>query len=360
MMTFARRVLCAMLVLAPAHQVAAQDLGFLSAIFSRVHRMSLFVQSLDPYRATILDKNASRCLTLTLCGAGAEVLIHLETRTPKLDLELGFGAGYLRSLRATVGDSLEVRGALRTLPNVSTHLTYLTNEWFHPYLTGSFGLVDLWNGRVHLPNGKQAEVRANAFEYGLSIGFGFSPKVTNGRGLFEIGYRARHFASIGYLTSDPLAKTAPRALDMSGIQLNAGWQVDLRPLSRAPDYTGLWLLTRVEGATLPFVLSQDRNGSESTRNEVVNGVMDLSSSPSTTYQIRLTTRQVGIGPNGVPLMQRYPGDLTEEGTWTRSGTALTLTANGNRPSSRVVRADDELMVIHAETGRRLHFRKTRR
>ncbi|MGQ0765215.1 MAG: hypothetical protein ACT4OZ_06065 [Gemmatimonadota bacterium] len=346
----------ALLATLPA-SATAQDLGFLSGIFGRVHRMSLFLQSLDPIHADLLDRTGKGCLTLALCGAGSEVLVDLETPVRKVQLSLGFGAGYLRSIRTRTIDSIDIRGSLRTLPNVSTHVTYLLNPLVNPYFTGSFGLVDLWNGRAHNAAGRQTDVRAQAFEYGVSFGVGISPRSTNGRLILEAGYRARNFASIGYGFQEPLPRSAPRSLDLSGWQFNAGWQFDLRPLNRAPNYAGLWVLARAEGMNLPFALSQERSGAESNRTDLINGTLDMGEE---TYQMQLVTRVSTLSGAGVILSQRYPDLIREQGSWLRDGAIIRLARAGGGEASVAVPADDELIVTHGHTGRRLHFRRARR
>jgi hypothetical protein len=352
-----RAIALALLLASPAPLVA-QDLGFLGGIFGKVQRMSLYLQSLDPLHAEVLDRTGKGCFTLALCGAGTEVLIDLDTPVKQVNLSLGFGAGYLRSVRSRPGDSLDIRGSLRTLPSVSTHVTYLLNPLVNPYFTGSFGLVDIWNGRAHNALGKQVDIKASAFEYGISFGIGISPTRTNGRAILEAGYRARNFASIGYGFQDPLPKTAPRSLDLSGWQFNAGYQFDLRPLNRAPTYVGLWVLSRVEGQPIPFTLGQERSGPESVRTDLINGTLELSDGR---YSLQLITRATTLSAGGVALSQRFPEASREEGTWVRQDGALRLSrTEGGSTISPALPADDELVVTHAQTGRRLHFRRTRR
>lgn len=336
----------------------AQDLGFLSTVFAKVHRMSLFVQSLNPTNAGFLDQAGRGCITLAFCGAGTEVLIDVESPWRRVDIEMGFGAGYLRGVRSKDGEVIDLRGSIRTLPNISTHVTYILNDWIDPFLTGSFGLVDFWNGRAHFANGKQTDARASAFEYGVSLGIGVSPAWANGRAVAEFGYRSRYFGSIGYGTTEALPAGARRAMDLSGWQLNAGWQFDLRPLQRAPDFSGTWVLARVEGGTVPFTLSQERSGAESIRTEIVNAILELSSEPLD-YSLQVVTRAVTLNAAGVPQTVRYPEPMRESGTWSRSGTRVVFVAKGTATASQARRIDDELVVLHAETGRRLYFRKAK-
>ena len=339
-------------------RVAAQDLSFLSSVFSRVHRLTLSLESADPRHASVLDRSGHGCFTLPLCGAGTEVLIDLDTRSRRIDLELGFGASYLRPVRSKNPAEMDIRASIRSLPVISTHVTYLNDSWLHPYFTGSFGLVDLWNGRVHTAAGKQSELKASTFEYGVSAGVGIAPPFTNARLLLEVGHRARNFSSVGYSLTDPLPSAFPRELNLSGWQMRAGWQFDLRPLSKAPEYEGLWVLTRVDGLPVPFATRQERRGPESVREEIVSAYLDLSQTGSR-YSLEIVTRQTTVGPNGVALEQRFAEPQREVGTWDGAERhRVRLTTSGvAQPTTRV---DDELMVEHSATGRRLFFKKVRR
>lgn len=360
-----RRALLAFIALAgasPKSVAGAQDLGFLSTVFARVHRLSMFVHSLYPTGEEIIDRDGQGCLTLALCGAGTRVLIDLDTRSDRLELSLGFGASYLRTVRARTPDSLDIRSAMRSLPVLSTQATLLSMGWFRPYIVGSFGLVDLWNGRAHNAAGKQAEVKASAFEYGMSLGVGVAPAHTNGRLLLEAGYRARNFGSVGYTFAEPLGKQWPRELDLSGWQISAGWQFDLRPITKAPGLGGSWVLTRVDGVLVPTVLRQERQGAgpESARQEIVNAYLELQGREQQ-YTLQIVTRTVILSANGVAQSLRYDEPMRESGTWEAQRSALRLTpaAPAGAAPSPARLADDEIVVEHQATGRRLHFRKVK-
>lgn len=361
-----RRALLTSVVLiatAPWSLAGAQDLGFLSTVFARVHRLSMFVHSVYPTGDEIINRDGKGCLTLALCGAGTRVLIDLDTRSDRLEVSLGFGASYLRTLRARTSDSLDIRSAIRSLPVLSTQATYMSLGWIRPYIVGSFGLVDLWNARAHNAAGKQAEIKASAFEYGMSLGVGVAPPHTNGRLLLEAGYRARNFGSVGYTFAEPLGRQWPRELDLSGWQASAGWQFDLRPITKAPGVAGSWVLTRVDGVLPPVVLRQERQGAgpESARQEIVNAYLELETRGQQ-YSLQLVTRTVTLSANGVAQALRFDEPMRESGTWERAqrtGLRLTPAAPaGAGPSSARV-ADDELVVEHQLTGRRLHFRKVK-
>jgi hypothetical protein len=347
----------------------AQELGFVSTVFARVHKLGMFVHSLEPTGERILDQSGKGCLTLSLCGAGTRVLIALDTRSDRLDLDLGFGAGYLRTVTARTSDSLEIRGALRELPTLSAQATFMNLGWIRPYVVGSFGLVDLWNGRAHTAAGKQSSVSASTFEYGMSLGVGVAPPFTNGRMLLEAGYRARNFASIGYTQTEPIGKTWPRQLDLSGWQLSAGWQFDLRTLAKVVGFGGSYALTRVDGNPIPATLRHERtaSGTESTRQEIVGAYLELDQRQQT-YTLQVVTRSVTLSPNGVVQALRYDDPMQESGTWGyATKTSLRLTpgsatqANGSAAASGslVRRADEEIVVEHQATGRRLYFRKVK-
>ncbi|MGQ0647550.1 MAG: hypothetical protein ACT4P7_08250 [Gemmatimonadaceae bacterium] len=350
-------VLVCLVTAAPA-TLPAQDLGFLGSVFARVHRLTLFLQSADPRQAGILDRGGDGCITLPLCGAGTEVLIDLDTRSRRIDLELGFAAGYLRPIRSSNPAEMDIRASIRSLPVVSTHVTYMNSGWIHPYFTGSFGLVDLWNGRVHTSSGKQSEVKASTFEYGVSLGAGVAPPFTNARVLLEFGHRARNFSSLGYSLTDPLPAAFPRELNLSTWQFTIGWQFDLRPLTRAPEYAGLWVLSKVDGVGLPFAMRQERRAQEGLREEIVSAYLDLDQR-SSNYSLQIVTRLTTIGANGAAVEQRFADPTRETGSWDGAESrSVRLTTNGIVQAT--TRVDEELMVEHAATGRRLFFRKVRR
>lgn len=355
------RTAAAALVLSPS-MVVAQDLGFMNSVFSRVHRVSLFALALDPKEAPILDRTGKGCITLSLCGAGVKVMIDLDTRSDYMELELGLGASYLRALQGRSSDSLDIRGALRSFPVVSTQTTWLASRYVHPYFHASFGLVDIWNGRAHNSAGRQAELKASTFEYGLSLGLAVRPSNTNGRMLIEGGYRARTFASIGYGFDEPLGGAWPRQLDLSGWQVSAGWQFDLRPIAKSPDFSGSYVLTRIDGAPVPFTLEQDRATDGNVREELMHAWLDMSRKPRT-YRLVLITRNTTVNTNGVAQQIRYPDPTEERGTWESNKTGqVFLTRQGagqSTPAATGERIEDELIIPHPTTGRRLHFRRVR-
>lgn len=335
----------------------AQDLGFLGSVFSRVQRLTLFLQSADPRQAGFLDRSGAGCITLPMCGAGTEVLIDLDSRSRFIDLELGFAAGYLRPVRSKPSGDMDIRASLRSLPVISTHATFMREGWIRPYFTGSFGLVDLWNARVHTAQGKQSEVKASTFEYGVSVGAGIAPPFTNARLLIEFGHRARNFSSVGYTLTDPLPASFPREINLSTWQTTIGWQFDLRPLNRAPAHAGMWMLSRVDGLALPATLRQERGTPDGVREELVSAYLDLSAERDA-YSLQLVTRLTTVGPTGAVVEQRFAEPVRETGTWEATKGGVRLTQGG--VSQVATRSDDELMLAHAGTGRRLFFRKVQR
>ncbi len=340
----------------------AQELGFLNVVFNRVQRISLSVLALDPKETPNVDRSGSGCITLALCGAGVTVLIDLDTRADNMELELGLGAGYLRILRGYSGDSLDIRGALRSLPVVSTQATWLASRYFHPYFLASFGLVDLWNGRATNTDARQTEVKASTFEYGISLGLAVRPARTNGRMQIEGGYRARTFSSIGYGYDQPLNDRWPRQLDLSGWQIAAGWQFDLRPIAKSPDFSGSYVLSRVDGAPFPTLLSQVRTDTGNVRLELMNAWLDVSRRPGT-FRLVLITRSSLLNSDGVAQQVLYPEPTERRGHWeaTRVGhVSFTLESDeGVEATASGERIEDELVILDPITGRRLHFRRIR-
>lgn len=344
------------MLLSPATGAAQAELGFLAGVFSRVHRLSLSLQSASP-QGDLLKTNNSACFVMSICGAGTEVLIDLDSRSSRIDLELGFGAGYLRPVRSKDASVVDIRAAVRSLPVISTHVTYLTDHWVHPYFRASFGLVDLWNARAHTVAGKQGEVKASTFEYGVGAGASVATPWTNARLLLEAGYRARSFSSIGYSFTDALPNAFPRELNLSAWQVSAGWQFDLRPLNKAPSYEGMWVLTKVDGLPIPTVIRQERQSPDAVRDEIVGAYLDLQGDKQ--YTLEVVVRKSIVTTNGVAIDQRFAEPIREAGEWTtKSSVELSLT--GSTWSQRAARIDEELMLESAATGRRLFFRRVKR
>ena len=344
----------ALLGFADATPLTAQDLGFVSGVFGRVHRLTLFVNALEPGGSPWLDERAKGCLTLPLCGAGVRVHIDLDTRSDLVDLELGLGAGYLRAVRGAPVDGLDLRGALRSLPTITTNATFLLGDWVHPYFVGSFGLVDLWNAQAYDADGRQSKVQAATFEYGISGGLAVMPPFTNGRLLLEAGYRVREFPSLGYTSDAALPLDWPRQLDLSGWQLSAGWQFDLRPIARSPQWAGTWRLVEVDGFPLPATLTQVRADDGNVRRELVQALLVLERDGAT-WRLVQTERELILDRNGVVQALTYAEPIIETGTGRRDGRdAITM-----EPEQRAERVDDLLVLRHARSGRRLGFRKVK-
>ncbi len=190
------------------------------------------------------------------------------------------------------------------------------------------------------------------------MGVGIAPPFTNARLQLEAGYRARNFASLGYSLTDPLPDAFPRSLDLSGWQFNAGWQFDLRPLSKTVDVSGAWVLARVDGLPLPFTAKQQRTGAESVREELLAAYLDLAPGDST-YGLDIVTRRLVLLPSGAPVEQQVSESRREEGRWSSTPSGVFSLTSGDL-RQRASRADDELVVEHAGTGRRLFFRRVRR
>jgi hypothetical protein len=158
-----------------------------------------------------------------------------------------------------------------------------------------------------------------------------------------------------------LGTTWPRDLDLSGWQISAGWQFDLRTLSKASGFGGSWMLTRVDGVPIPTTLQQERaaGGGESSRQEIVSAYLDLDPRAQI-YSLRIVTRTVTLSPNGVAQALRFDTPMLESGNWRpapRATIRLTPSSGGGESVGR--RADDEIVIEHQTTGRRLYFRKVK-
>lgn len=215
-------VLCLFLLPGPA---SAQLVGAVTGLFDSVNSIAFSVNAGPVVHDTEL---APDCLGATLCGMAIEVLLDLPS-PEGMGLELGLGTAFLRRL-ASDEPSLDLRGAVRTLPVVSVYVTrpaLLGSGRWQPYAGLNFGFAQLWNARAYDPDGLQYEVSGEAFEYGGALGVYFNtPPVT---GLFvEASLRQRRFDSLAWKLPDGVLPAAwPRSLDVSTFLVSVGWQFRL-------------------------------------------------------------------------------------------------------------------------------------
>ncbi len=159
-----------------------------------------------------------------LLGYGVEVLFALHDN-PKSSyaVELALGYNYLTGFRSS-NPAIDLRGNMRTLPELSVYATYEKMGRVEPYLGVHTGLLDLWHAKAYDADGQQYTVSSEAFQAGLTGGVVF-------RGVWlEGSYRIRNFPSLDWeLPGDATVLPAefPRGIDLTGWSLRAGYQFSI-------------------------------------------------------------------------------------------------------------------------------------
>ncbi len=366
-----------LLTLAAPGPASSQVLGQLEQLFQQVNSISVFAHGGRILGPTELSQNCAG--NTGLCGLGSEVLINLPS--PNFaTLELALGTSFLRGFEAKE-PTLDLRGAARSLPTVSLYATLNQNWVASPYLGVNFGVLQLWNVRGYDPEGAQYSVTGETYEYGGGLGLYLERWV---RGLYsEVSYRRRNFASLDW-SAAILPAGWPRTLNLSGVQLSFGWQIPVSERRGLPEFTGSWLLARVDGQELPVLLEQqDTSWTEGTslvrgsvRREIITGSLVLESpgegASSASYALGILRRSTILNANGQSLRVAHD-EVSSTGRYTVSGDSLVLApadASAQRsgfgrsglPAVRsgdaIRRADDDL-VIRAWGLHTLRFRKGR-
>ena len=159
-----------------------------------------------------------------LLGYGVEILFALKDK-PKapFSVELALGYNYLTGFRSA-NPALDLRGSMRTLPEISVYATYQKVRRVEPYVGIHTGLLDLWHTQAYDTDRNQYKVSSESFQAGVTAGL-----VMNGIWV-EGSYRIRNFPSLdwefpGEMTALPA--DFPRSLDLSGWNLRAGYQFSI-------------------------------------------------------------------------------------------------------------------------------------
>lgn len=218
-----RRVLVLVGLMLPA--TASAQISVITGLFDSVNSIAFSVTGGTIVGDTELDPE---CLGGGLCGMALEVFLDLPS-PEGTELELGLGTSFLRGFAARE-PSLDLRGAVRTLPFVSVFATRphaLGSLALQPYAGLSVGFAQLWNARAYDAAGVQYGVSGEAFEYGLTMGaYVGAPPFT---GLFvEASVRQRRFDSLDWsLSGTALPAGWPRELNVSTVLVGVGWQFRL-------------------------------------------------------------------------------------------------------------------------------------
>jgi len=169
-----------------------------------------------------------------LRGFGLELLIQLSpmSTTGKWSFELGLGYEHVVWGSGPPGVAIDLRGAIRTLPRLSVYAAPPGSGALHPYFGLGTGLVQLRTVRAFDAGGTQYALEGDTFEFGLLAG------VSHQTGFFiEAAYRDCDFRSVDY--KFPAGVTAvppgwPRALNLTGFHLSAGFQFGRPGGAKAP------------------------------------------------------------------------------------------------------------------------------
>lgn len=155
---------------------------------------------------------------------GFELIIDLNPQGPTnkdWSFELGLGFDYLKGFGAKE-PTLDLRGALRSLPTVSGYASAPAWHGLSLYGGVSTGFVQLWNARGYDPNGTPYPVGGETVQIGGSLG------VYQQIGIFvEVSRHYREIRSLEWTL--PAGTTAlppnwPRSLDLTGNFITVGYQ----------------------------------------------------------------------------------------------------------------------------------------
>ncbi len=209
-------LLCVASVLT-ARGVGAQEM--ITKIFEKATDIAPFFQAGWLSSDGNLDTRGS-----ALLGYGVEILFALKDK-PKapFSVELALGYNYLTGFRSA-NPALDLRGSMRTLPEVSVYATYQKVSRVEPYVGIHTGLLDLWHTQAYDTDRNQYKVSSESFQAGVTAGL-----VMNGIWI-EGSYRIRNFPSLDWeFPGDMTALPAdfPRSLDLSGWNLRAGYQFSI-------------------------------------------------------------------------------------------------------------------------------------
>lgn len=338
----------------------AQDLSFVTALFKNINSVSLFVQNGGLIHS---DELVTSSEEYGLRGVGAEVYIGLPS-PGDLDLELALGTGYLRGFHAKDSE-VDLNGGIRSLPTIGFYVNkdgMLGYDAITRYAGLHFGILDLWNAQVYSDEGEEVALKGQTYEYGGSAGLLVNRGLLKGVFL-EGGLQRRRFASVDYSVAD-LQENWPRELSLSGWAFSFGWQFSLTEDKR-PAYEGDWVLTRVDGLTLPANVRQIRGSDGSMRTEIVGGTLSVQKGRKKepdAYTLTLQSRDVTLDSSarvvGIEEPRLYPC-VPENGTFSVREGDLFLDPK-DAEAYQVYRDGDELTVTLRGTQHVLMFRKAKR
>ena len=209
----------AILGLSVASAAPAGGQEIISRIFDKATDIAPFAQAGWITSDDNLDTRGS-----ALLGYGIEILFALRDDPKSLwSVELALGYNYLTGFRSA-NPALDLRGSMRTLPELSVYATYSGFGRVEPYAGVHTGLLDLWHTQAYDSENRQYSLSSEAFQAGVTSGVVF-------RGVWlEGSYRIRNFPSLDWdLPGDvaALPQNFPRSIDLSGWTLRAGYQFSI-------------------------------------------------------------------------------------------------------------------------------------
>ena len=337
-------------------QASAQAFGVLEGLFSSVNSVSFNLQG-----GWLDDKNQLSSFTegTDLIGLGTEVFITLPAPEGAY-LELALGTSYLRGFEATE-PTLDLRSSLRTLPTVGVYASVLSNPVVQPYLGVTFGLTELWRSQAYDPNDLEYDLKAQTYEYGLTLGVNHN--LTESIYVFAEGnYRRRRFASLDwdFPGDSQLPDNWPRSLNLSGFGISVGVQFALEEEHREtrPSLAGTWSLVQMDGQELPVLYTQEaRTLRTSTRQEILTGTLVLRAAPDTTYRLVLQRQDAIVDENDHVREVAHPQFIEEMGTYTTHGDMIRLTPTGQATTHLLERRRNDLVLQLGDTRHLLLFKK---
>ncbi|HMB93730.1 MAG TPA: hypothetical protein VKP65_22955 [Rhodothermales bacterium] len=336
---------------------SAQAFGVLEGLFSSVNSVSFNLQG-----GWLDDKKQLSSFSegVDLFGLGTEVFITLPAPEGTY-LELALGTSYLRGFEATE-PSLDLRSSLRTLPSVAVYAAlFADRSAFQPYMGVTFGLTELWRSQAYDVNNLEYGLKAQTYEYGLTLGI--NRDLSESIYVFlEGNYRRRRFASLDwdFPGDSQLPTDWPRTLNLSGFGLSAGVQFALeeeRRETRTP-LAGTWSLVQMDGQDLPVLYMQEaRTLRTSMRQEILTGTLVLRVAPDTTYRLVLQRQDIVVDENDHVREVAHPQFIEEMGTYTANGDMIRLTPTGQTTTHLLERRRNDLVLQLGDTRHILLFKK---
>lgn len=214
---YASRIIALATSMAFARPVGAQ--AIIEKIFEKATDIAPFFQAGWLSSDENLDTRGS-----ALLGYGVEILFAIKD-DPKANfaVELALGYNYLTGFRSA-NPALDLRGSMRTLPELSVYATYEKMGRIEPYVGIHTGLLDLWHTQAYDAEGQQYSLSSESFQAGITSGI-----VVKGVWV-EGSYRIRNFPSLEWtLPGDATVVPSefPRSIDLSGWSLRAGYQFSI-------------------------------------------------------------------------------------------------------------------------------------